>query len=447
MATLMSELHERLGALEEQSQRLDGYRQAIEGERPSAYLSRKSRDALEGSELSRLGANYPRMLVRTYTDRLRLHGFRRSGSPADAQTDTAAWERYRRAGLVPVSDLVHADRLTYGQAFVTVWGTDGNPFRPVAVADSPLTMWAETDAAGNVLDALRRWQSGGYTHAVRYGTDAIRRYRARGYDVPAGFSGWELVHATPNPFEIVPVTPFIRRTSSDDHSGTALIADVLDLSDAVSKTLQDMIVTSEHTARPRRWATGLEIEEDEDGNVIDPFANDRKLQSESPETKFGQLPPAGLDNYADMLTALLQQLGAVAGLPAHYLGTQGNEPPNADSIRAAEAQLTTAALGEQRQLDAPWCRVAGFLAAVENPAETDPEDYAAELESVWGSPEVRTPAQAADAALKQQSIGIPLRTILTDTLGYAPESADGIVTAARAESIARAAEQLGKLRP
>lgn len=49
--------------------------------------------------------------------------------------------------------------------------------------------------------------------------------------------------------------------------------------------------------------------------------------------------------------------------------------------------------------------------------------------------------------MKLQTIGVPLRTLLTDTLGHTPESADAIVQSSRAESIARAAEQLGKLRP
>lgn len=442
----LSELHTLLEQLDTQAQALDGFRQAIEGERPAAFLSKSSRAALDAS-LGRLSANYPRMLVRTYTDRLRLHGFRLSDGPPDSPADRAAWDRFRRAGLVPVADFVHADRLTYGAAFVTVWGAADDPTRPVATADSPRTMLVLTDAAGEPLDALRRWTAGDTSHAVRFLPDAIRRYRANTGDAPAGSGAWQLVETIPNPFGVIPVTPFTRRTGSDDHAGTSLIADVLDLSDAVAKVLQDMLVTSEHAARPRRWVTGLEIEEDDDGNVIDPFANDRKLQSESPDTKFGQLPPTGLDAYGSMLTSLLQQLGAVAGLPAHYLGNIGSEPPNADSIRAAEAQLTTAALGEQRQLDAPWCRVAGFLAAVESPSSTDPLEHAGRLESVWGSPELRTPAQAADAAMKLQTIGVPLRTLLTDTLGHTPESADAIVQASRAETIARAAEQLGKLRP
>src|SRR5699024_5378356 len=98
-------------------------------------------------------------------------------------------------------------------------------------------------------------------------------------------------------------------------------------------------VTSEYFARPRRWATGLEIEEDDDGRPIDPFGDSRLLQSEDPETKFGQLDPARLDGYNDLSAMLTQHIGALTGLPPHYLGLHGDQPANADSVRAAESQL------------------------------------------------------------------------------------------------------------
>src|SRR5699024_7635825 len=127
----------------------------------------------------------------------------------------------------------------------------------------------------------------------------------------------------------VPMVPFLRRTSTDDHDGTSAVADVLDLTDALAKLLQDAMVTSEYFARPRRWATGLEIEEDDDGRPIDPFGDSRLLQSEDPETKFGQLDPARLDGYNDLSAMLTQHIGALTGLPPHYLGLHGDQPANA----------------------------------------------------------------------------------------------------------------------
>src|SRR5690625_3208158 len=143
------------------------------------------------------------------------------------------------------------------------------------------------------------------------------------------------------------------------------------------------MVTSEYFARPRRWATGLEIEEDDDGNPVDPFGESRLLQSEDPETKFGQLASTGLDGYSDLLANLTQQIGSLSGLPAHYLGLHGDQPPTADSIRAAETQLTATAYSEQRHLTGPWSEVAGWLNAI-NLGTVDVPDT---ILPKWASPD------------------------------------------------------------
>ncbi|MEJ7690809.1 MAG: hypothetical protein WKF76_10475 [Nocardioidaceae bacterium] len=39
------------------------------------------------------------------------------------------------------------------------------------------------------------------------------------------------------------------------------IEDIKPLVDALNKSLVDMMTTSEYVGRPRRWATGIELEE------------------------------------------------------------------------------------------------------------------------------------------------------------------------------------------
>src|SRR5699024_10977616 len=105
-----------------------------------------------------------RLVVTSTVDRMRVSGFRKIGANLADQT---MWERWRAAGLVAGSELIHTDRLLYGAAFVTVWSHSRNPRRPVAMLDSPLTAWADTDpATGEVLRAVRRWTAGGKSHAV-----------------------------------------------------------------------------------------------------------------------------------------------------------------------------------------------------------------------------------------------------------------------------------------
>ena len=427
-------------AIDERAGKYQRIAAAWNGNSPAAFMSKKSREALD-DRLSRLGVNYPRLVVNSKVDRLSVSGF---VSRETGEIDSTAWQLWQRAGMISRSEQVHTDYYLFGAAYATVWGTlDG---RPAVTAGTPLSTCVQTDpATGEILASLRRLKVRDGTKAILFEPDQATVFTSTSTDYIAGPGGWTVESITENPFGIVPTVPFIREQSSEDVAGTSAVEDILDLSDAQAKILSDAMVTSEHFARPRRWATGLEIEEDEEtGEIVDPFRKESHLQSESPDTKFGQFNSADLSGYENLIATITQQIGSLTGLPPHYLGLHGDQPANADGVRAAEAQLASAAYSDQRQLDTPWSRVAQLLRAVNDdgidPAGTD-------AKPVYSSPEIRTPAQAADAALKQRDIGIPLETVLIETLGYSPDQAREISQVANRDSIAAAAGNLGKLLP
>lgn len=405
--------------------RVADLRRSWTGSRPVAYLSPESKEAL-GDRLGKLTINYPRLAVESLAERMTLSGL--------AVTDGLdVWAEFRAANGPELAELVHTDRLLYGSAYVTVWGTEDGT--ATVTGDSPATMTHGTDpATGETVWAARRYTVAPDDHRiVLYTSETIRTFRAR-YSGASTF-GYQLEQRIDNPLGVVPVVPFVRRASlADPITGASAVDDLLDLTDAVSKVLADAMVSSEFYARPRRWATGLEIEEDEDGRPVDPFGKKRFLQSEDPDTKFGQLDGARLDGYADMLATLTQSVGALSGLPSHYLGLHGDQPASADGIRAAEAQLTARARAEQRRTANEWARVAWLLDAVVRGVEPVPATLVAVVVA-WESAETSTPAMEADAAAKLRGIGIPLEAILTDTLGVPPGRAAEIAQQARLEAV------------
>ena len=389
-------------------QRLSDLRNTYRGTRPLAYLSPKSKEAL-GTRMDKLGVNFPRLAVEALAERMTLAGLA-------VGDHSRVWDTFRHANGPELAELVHTDRLAYGSAYVTVWATEDGT--PTLTGDSPFTMTHKSDpATGETLWAARRYTVAEQDHRlVLYTPESIRTYRAT-YAEATAYS-YRLAGQVDNPLDAVPVVPFVRRSSlADPATGSPVVDDLVDLSDAVSKVLADAMVTSEFYARPRRWATGLEIEEDENGKAIDPFGEGRFLQSESPETEFGQLPGSRLDGYADMLATLTQQIGALSGLPPHYLGLHGDQPASADGIRAAEAQLTARARAEQRRVSSEWARVAWLLDAVTDGVPAIPSRLRAARVS-WESPETSTPAMQADAAAKLRGIGVPLESVLVTHLGY-----------------------------
>lgn len=432
-----------LERIDQQRARCARYRQHWSNQAPAAFLSPDARDALD-RRLQRLSVNFPRLVVSSHANRLALAGITHNGELA-----ADVWERFQQAGGGSVAELVHSDRLLFGAAYVTVWADDYG--QPTLTGDTPETMTIARDiASGEAAWAVRRVDTDDGSRAVLYRPDSVQVWTTATRDAAAA-GDWKHVATLDNPLDTVPVVPFVRRLSLSDPetTGLSILDDITDLTDAIAKLLGDAMVTSEFHARPRRWATGLEIEErpvlddhgqpliDDDGEPVmepvDPFGKGRFLHSESPDTKFGQLDGARLDGYSDLIATLTQQIGSLTGLPPHYLGLHGDQPPSAEAVKAAETQLVVAAYEAQRQLTDPWRTVAWLLNGVitaTTPVRADLRSWSVE----WQSPETRTPAQQADAALKHRQIGVPLAYVVRHMLDYPADEIDGLVADARTET-------------
>ena len=414
---------------------LDSY---YRGTQPTAFLAKKSSEAL-GDRLRSLSVNFPRLAVRSLAERLNLTGFRLDGP--DARPDDDLWRIWRLNHMEEAAAQAHIDALVYGRSFVIVWaGRRG----PQITVESPRQMSVAYDpATREVTAAFKRWVSGRRGHAVLYGADEITRFVSSA-DVsdPSALpsTSWQVAETIPNPLGEVPVVPIVNHGRLLEVDGVSEMQDILGLSDALNKLMADAMVTSEYYARPRRWVTGLEAMEDDDGNLVDPFSSEeqRVWQAESPDVKFGQFDPVRLDGYADLTAVVTQQIGALTGLPAHYMGLHGDQPASADAIRSAEASLVARAYALHRTFGQGWSDVARLIVAVRDGVDPSTVD----VEPVWASPETRTPAQAADAAAKLAGIGVPLSVVLGDVLGMTPTQIERVRAARRGDALDAAGADL-----
>src|SRR5699024_12850445 len=106
--------------------------------------------------------------------------------------------------------------------------------------------------------------------------------------------------------------------------------------------------------------------------------------------------------------------------------------------RAAEDKLTSRVHYELRQLDQPWARTAALLELAADRDKITPTTYRHE----WASPEIRTPEQAADAGQKLHAMGVPLASILSETMGWTPEQVTTALARRRDDLVDRAAAGL-----
>lgn len=382
------------------------------GSQPLAFLSPEARKQL-GDRLTSLNANYPRLATDSLAERLQVTGFTRGGESLGE-----VWAAWTRSGMATRSREAILEALTVGQAFLLVW-TDASG-RPVVTVESPREMTITRDPlTGEITEAVKRWRgSDGFAHAVHYGPDQISVYR--GPEVPVGGivpnSGYALSESIPNPLGVVPVADLTNSEGFADTEGTPESRQIWGLTDALAKILSDSMVASEAAALPRRWATGVQLQFDAEGNLIPPFNTQpgNVWLSETAETKFGQFAEPSLQSYGSHVEMLIRQIGAISGLPDHLVGIAGTDPSSAEQIRASESSLVARSYQRQARFAAGFAKAAGLVEAILT------NGVPADIETVWKSPESRTYAQEADAASKLVQAGILPLEVAWRQLGYSP---------------------------
>lgn len=410
--------------------RLDEY---YDNRPPIAFLSAKAKEAL-GGQLDLLNVNLPRLSVTSLAERLRITGFRLG----DADTpDPDLWRIWRRNVLGEQSQCAMLDALTLGRSFLVVWaGRDRAT--PLVTAESAHQLAVARDpATRQVTAAVKRWVEDGHARAVVFEPDKITKLRSEsrvvdGAGIP--YTGWTAFETLNNPLGVVPVVPLLNRGRLLEINGVSEMADLLPLCDGLTKLLTDMMTTSEAFAKPRRWATGMELIEQlgADGEpipgaYINPFSSDalRVWQAENPETKFGQFSQADLSSYRDAIAVVIRLIASLAALPPHFVGVVADSnPTSADALRAAEANLVARAAARQRSFGVAWADVARLVIAVRDGVDTSDID----VEPIWASAETRSPAQEADAVVKLVQAKILPVSAALERLGYTGSEIDRIDT-------------------
>ena len=408
-----------LAVIDEGAARRTLREQYYRAEQPLAFLAPEARAAI-GKRFGRVATNICQVAVTSMAERLRVTGF---------TGDTGSlWADWRYSDVDQLAGIAHREALTLGESYVIVWADAQG--RPQVTVESPEQVAVQRDPATRaVVRAAKRWESPDGTHAVLYEPDRITKWWSPA--AGATVSGFQLIQTLTNPLGVVPVVPL---RNSDRLLGPAAseLDNLMPLVDALNKSLADMLVASEYAGRPRRWATGVELTEDEEGNVVNPYPEaNRMMISEDPESKFGALPAADLASYEAAVRVIQAQISAVSGLPPHYLGAHGDQPASADAMRAAEASLVAKVEARQAIFGRSWEQVARLMVAV----RTGQDPQTVELAVQWADPATRSIAQEADAVVKLFSAGLLPASYALKKLGYSDDEVTQIRAARRAEAL------------
>lgn len=389
------------------------YSKYYEGKQPLRYMAPQLEREL-GPRITQLVLNWPRLGVDAYESRLDVEGFRVAG---EVEGSEDLWEIWRANDLDEISQQAHLEALITGRSFVIV-GPGEDPKIPLISVEHPSQVAVMRDpGTRRVTAAIKSWvDDGDVQNVTLYQPDVTRYYRKPKNE-------FELQRQVDHGWGMVPVVPVVNRPRMLCPDGVSELADVVSIADAANKMATDMMVSAEFHAMPRRAWFGMSEEDfaDEHGNPISVWSRiaGREWATEHTQDEAGvvQFAEADLRNFHESIKLLAQLASQVLALPPHYMGFATTNPPSADAIRSAEAQLVKRCERKQTIFGGAWERVmqiAARIAGVE-----DGRDLRL-LETVWRNPATPTVAQKADAAVKLYSAGISTLEQTREDVGYTP---------------------------
>lgn len=385
--------------------------------------------------------NWMQLVVDAPAERLQIVGFNLGGEPA-----TDVWNGIWQGNQLDAdSKLVHVDALTLGSSFVLVWPDTTHP------AGVRITMEHPTQCIVAYEPGDRRRRAAG----LKVWTGLDRRLYATLY-LPGVVHRWvtddKVVALGTLPTNWVPrpgaaavaetgldVVPLVemRPRPRFDGTGRSELDGLTDIQDRINATVFNRMVAGEFGAFIQRWVTGIEVEEDEDGNPIKPFnlGVDQILVAEDPQARFGAFTATDLQNYVKSVEADVTHLAAISKTPPHYLlGALVNA--SGDALKSAETGLVSKVRDRQTFLGEDWEEV--IRIALTALGDDRAADLAAEV--VWKDPETRSEGELVDALVKMRGLGVPLE-VLWRRWGASPQDVEAWKQLALEEALTESIRQ------
>ncbi len=394
--------------------------------------------------LAAVSDNWMPLVVRAATERMHVQGFRfdqdqqpragglrrllRGAAPASTG-DRDAWTIWQRNGLDVESGLAFQEAAKHGESYLLVWFDDEDDTKARITVEHPAQVVVRR-AAGDRrrrTSALKKWQEDdGSYRATLWTPKTIYRYQRQ------DGKPWTLLvdnGTFTNTLGVVPVIPIVNdpqmrpsRVGARDGPfvglGRSDLIDVIPTQDSINKLVCDMLVASEVSAFRQRWATGLEIPEDENGNAIEPFnaAVDRLFVSEDEKTRFGDFNATDLRNFVVGIENRLQSLSSRSRTPPHYLNALGGTLPSGEALKSAETGLVSKTHDKMRAADDPIEEAIRLALRIEENAAAEIVD----AEVIWSNAESRSESEWVDSLVKKLAFGVPVQQLWEDA-GYSPQ--------------------------
>jgi len=420
-----------------------------DGDHDLAFASAKFENTF-GSLFREFALNLCPAVCDAMRDRLKVEGFTILSEPpasaggqfrklpnsptAHAVHSDAIWHRNRMDAR---SGEVHKEALKNGDAYVIVWPDRAGNAAIFPHAASSCTVEYDEEEPGKIVWAAKFWRTKDkHTRLNLFYPDRIERYiTSKPHEgmlpdsrdlipfpglatkvvqlelVPTGRRLHNNQSVIQNPYGIVPVFHFANNASIGAF-GRSELEDAIPLQDGMNKSVLDMLVAMEFSAYRQRWAAGIEIEYDTEGNVIAPFKAgiDHLWITGNEGARFGDFETANLEQFLKVKDGFRIDIASVTGTPLYYLLPQGRGFTSGEAMRRAESRFIAKIRDRQVSFGQVWADVMQFALKIEGHSVVM-------LTTRWDDAARLTEKELLENILLKKEIGLSSEHALTEA-GY-----------------------------
>lgn len=388
--------------LETRNGRLGKVRRYLNGDHDLPYMPKGAKE--EYKHLAKRSiTNWVPLVSDTYSKGLFVDGFR----AAKASDNAAPWAYWQANGMDARQSVVHRGALEYGTAYALVLpGTLKSKRIPYMRPMSPLrtaAWYRDEDDEFPEVGLRRKGQTADGTRLVElYDKTSVYTY-AKPKDSDHWLQGGVEEHG-------LGVTPFVRFRDRLDGEAVGVVRPVINLNDRVNEVVFATLVALQYASFRQRWATGLAVPEDEDGNPVEPFqaAVDRLWIADSDAARFGDFAQTEVQGHLSIYDSTVRTLAAVAQISPNIL-TGDLVNLSAEALAQMESQ-TQGKISEYETIFGESWESAFRLASLAAGDSTGAEDLSAQVR--WRDTEARSLASTVDALGKMaQMLQVPVEAL------------------------------------
>jgi hypothetical protein len=401
-AKLAARLNDELSTDLQRDGRLGKVRRYLAGDHDMPYMPRGAKAEYKHLALQSI-TNWTPLLSDTYAKGLFVDGYR----PANAADNATPWTYWQENGLDARQSVAHRGALDYGTSYALILpGTIQSRRVPYWRPLDPLrsAAWYRDDDDEFPEIALRR------KGTTVDGTSLIEifdRTSVHTFARPKDGTNWVLSRSDDHGLG---VTPFVRFRDRLDGEAVGIIRPHITLQNRVNEIVFSTLIALQYASFRQRWATGLAIPEDDEGNAVEPFqaAVDRLWVADDATARFGDFAQTELSGHLQMYESTVRTLAAVAQISPNIL-TGDLVNLSADALAQMEAS-TQRKMGEYETLFGEAWESGFRLAALAAGDAASAVDTSAQVR--WRDTEARSMSQTVDALGKiAQMLQVPVEAL------------------------------------